>query len=204
MSSHTPRFLSRRALLKLAAATPMAAFALSPYARAEMETLAAANGITDKDKLEKFGKAVAILWGAFELGVKDKATELGKIITIGPGVIEAAFQQSGDKIFEKLACYDQNGYEVETHRCAYSCGETAAVEAAKQTGDAKVMTPKDFTDAWAMTKTSYGARKCDAESFTAARKAREAEPKATDAGARKAAKGATAAAPPTALFAFGC
>jgi len=159
----TPRFLSRRALLKIAAASPLAAFALSPFAHAEM--LAAGRAIfTDKTKRDRFYKTAEKLWKAFEDGVDRRAKKLGISVIIGEGVFADALRLSGGPLIKNIECFDDNGDEIggknETHRCVTYCAEIAT-EAVKNAPNQKEITSDVFNAAWGATKDKYGSMTCD-------------------------------------------
>lgn len=183
-----PRFLSRRAILKISAASPIALFALSPSVRAEMQQ-AGAKLFSSKLEREKFYKAAEKLWETFEKAVEKRARDLGIDITIGEGVFAAAIALSGPKLFENLECFDEHGDEMgtATHTCANYCG-TAAVDAVRGRPDPKTIDPSVFSYAWSVTRQTYESRKCQVDTLREQKGQGQTEPSSA----------------PVRVWAFGC
>lgn len=162
--SARPRFLSRRALLKIAAASTLAPFALSPFGRAEMEA-AGMTTFTDKAKRDRFYKVAENFWKNFEDGVKHAADKQQFSVVIGPGVFAKAVELSGGPLVAALDCFDDDGKEKRqgdkdsNSTCINACAGIS-VSAVAKTSDPKTITPEIFELAWELTKAVYGSRVC--------------------------------------------
>lgn len=161
-----PRFLSRRALLKIAAASTLAPFALSPFGRAEMEAVGMTT-FADKVKRDRFYKVAEKFWKMFEDGVSTAAEKKDKIkVEIGPGVFAEAIRLSGIPLFAALDCFGDDGQERERGdkeanlTCVNYCAQIA-VDAVAVKPDPKIITPEVFEAAWSLTKVAYGSRICE-------------------------------------------
>lgn len=162
--SARPRFLSRRALLKIAAASTLAPFALSPFGRAEMEAVGMTT-FADKPKRDRFFKVAEHFWTTFETGVNDAAKKKKITVVIGPGVFAEAIKLSGMPLFTALDCFGDDGKETDggdkaaNLTCINYCAEIV-VGAVELNPDPKILTPELFEAAWFLTKAAYGSRIC--------------------------------------------
>lgn len=140
---------SRRALLKMAAASPLAllgAEPMPPEMESRLRALAAKSSATDDDFKEamKIGQR---LWSLFLLGV-------GKNIVIGDGVYNEAVDKSGGPILQKVKekKFPKDKDHDPTIVCAIRCGVLASQKAINVDGT-KAVTKDVFIAAWNETRT---------------------------------------------------
>lgn len=158
--------MSRRAMVKAAAATPLLVLA-AEVARArgpagqealallqeqseidpgEMRALLAEaekyygdKGYPQpfpKDKLERI---TSVLWAFIVFGVNDQKK-------LPPGMLIAAYRyKSGHHIIDNLDDFDQYGLDSETNLCAYLVGYLAVIKSGSHT---EMISPENYESAW--------------------------------------------------------
>ena len=159
-----PRFLSRRALLKLAATTPASALVLSSLAEQAIAENAA-KSTTNLDDNKKLIRVARHLYQQFLVGVHKWEGDKHSKVKVEPEVFDKGFDLSGDVVAANLACFPDDpdnapSEDIPTRRCAVACGWWAAELAHIKNGndlDAAI-----FQRAWCDTKATFGVKKCDA------------------------------------------
>ena len=134
--------MSRRALLAAAGLTPvmLAACAVSPEVRAQVET---ATACTAPNSGQKFAKVCERLWSAFLKGTGTKP--------VAPDVINEAVHLTSETLAANLGKFPDAGEDINTMFCAWRCG----VIAAEKAGEGPV-TAQNFSDAYTDTKEEMG------------------------------------------------
>jgi hypothetical protein len=157
-----PRFLSRRALIKLAAATPASAVALGGVATQAIAEVAASVTSRPAD-LDKLVKIATHLFKRFLEGVHRWEREHNKKIAVDPEVFERGMTLSGDVVASNLGCFPapeefDNAPDAvhPTRRCAVACGWWAAHLASS----GGIITGSIFTQAWCDTRETLKAKVC--------------------------------------------
>lgn len=156
MTTIRPRFLSRRALLKLMSSTPVAVAASTTAA---FEAYAQTSDPT-QEQASQYALVASNQWAWFIAGVSSVSPE----VRIAPDVVREASELSGPFLLRSLSHFDKDGNHAETGRCCVACGMTAARYAMKN-ATAPLITRDIFNMAWCDTKKCFEDATCRANNI---------------------------------------